>query len=32
MEYSKKEKQLFNEIGIPVEDKNYTEEERENLK
>ena len=32
MEYSKKEKQLFNEIGIPVEDKNYTEEEREKFK
>ena len=32
MEYSQKEKQLFNEIGIPVEDKNYTEEEREKFK
>ena len=32
MEYSKKGKQLFNEIGIPVEDKNYTEEEREKFK
>ena len=32
MEYSKKEKQLFNEIGIPVEDKNYTEEAREKFK
>ena len=32
MEYSNKEKQLFNEIGIPVEDKNYTEEEREKFK
>ena len=32
MEYSKKEKQLFKEIGIPVEDKNYTEEEREKFK
>lgn len=32
MEYSKKERQLFNEIGIHVEDKNYTEEERERFK
>ncbi len=32
MKYSKSEKQLFNEAGIYVEDKDYTKEERENLK
>ncbi len=32
MKYSKKELDLFNEAGINVEDKNYTKEERENLK
>lgn len=32
MKYSKKELGLFNEAGIYVEDKNYTKEERENLK
>lgn len=32
MEYSNKEKQLFNEIGIHIEDRNYTEEEREKFK
>lgn len=32
MKYSKKELDLFNEAGIYVEDKNYTKEERENLK
>ena len=32
MKYSKSEKQLFNEAGIYVEDKDDTKEERENLK
>lgn len=32
MKYSKNEKQLFNEAGIYVEDKDYTKEERESLK
>lgn len=32
MKYSNNEKQLFNEAGISVEDKDYTKEERENFK
>lgn len=32
MKYSIKEQQLFSEAGIYVEDKDYTKEERENLK
>lgn len=32
MKYSKKDIQLFNEVGIYIEDKDYTKEERENLK
>ena len=32
MKYSKNDLQLFNEAGIYVEDKDYTKEERENLK
>ena len=32
MKYSNKDKELFNEAGINIEDKNYTNEEVENLK
>lgn len=32
MKYSENDKQLFNEAGIYIEDKNYTKEERENFK
>lgn len=32
MKYSIKEQQLFGEVGIYVEDKDYTKEERENFK
>ena len=32
MKYSKNDLELFNEAGIYVEDKNYTNEERENFK
>ena len=32
MKYSKNDLKLFNEAGIYVEDKNYTNEERENFK
>lgn len=32
MKYSGNEKQLFNEAGILIEDKDYTKEEREKLK
>ena len=32
MQFSSKDIQLFNESGIHVEDKNYTEEEREKFK
>lgn len=32
MKYSKNQVQLFNEIGICIEDKNYTNEEQEILK
>ena len=32
MQFSSKDIQLFNEAGIHVEDKNYTEEEREKFK
>lgn len=32
MKYSKKDKELFDEAGIYVEDKDYTKEEIENLK
>lgn len=32
MKFSENDKQLFNEVGIYVEDKNYSKEEIENLK
>lgn len=32
MKYSNSEKELFNEAGIYVEDKDYSKVERENLK
>ena len=32
MKYSNKDKELFNEAGINIEDKNYTNEEVESLK
>lgn len=32
MKYSNKDKKLFNEAGINIEDKNYTNEEVESLK
>lgn len=32
MKYSNKDKELFNEAGINIEDKNYTNEEIESLK
>lgn len=32
MKYSNKDKELFNEAGINIEDKNYTNEEVECLK
>lgn len=32
MKYSNKDKELFNEVGINIEDKNYTNEEVESLK
>lgn len=32
MKYSKNDKQLFDEAGIYVEDKDYTKEEIENFK
>ena len=32
MKYSIKDKELFNEAGINIEDKNYTNEEVESLK
>lgn len=32
MKYSNKDKELFNEAGINLEDKNYTNEEVESLK
>lgn len=32
MKYSNKDKELFNEAGINIEDKNYTNEEVEGLK
>ena len=32
MKFSRKDIELFNEAGICVEDKNYTNEEVENLK
>lgn len=32
MKYSNKDKELFNEAGINIEDKNYTSEEVESLK
>lgn len=32
MKYSNKDKELFNEAGINIEDKNYTNEEAESLK
>jgi len=30
--YSTNEQKLFNEVGIYIEDKDYTKEERENFK
>ncbi len=32
MKYSNKDKELFNEAGINIEDKNYTNDEVERLK
>ena len=32
MKYSNKDKELFNEAGINIENKNYTNEEVESLK
>lgn len=32
MKYSANQVELFNEIGIGIEDKNYTKEEQERLK
>ena len=32
MKYSKRDIQLFNEVGMYIEDKDYTKKERENLK
>ena len=32
MKYSNKDKELFNEAGINIEDKNYTNDELERLK
>ena len=32
MKYSNKDKELFNEAGINIEDKNYTNEKVESLK
>ena len=32
MKYSNRDKELFNEAGINIEDKNYTNEEVESLK
>ena len=32
MKYSNKDKELFNEAGINIEDKNYTNEEVESIK
>lgn len=32
MKYSKNDLKLFNEVGMYIEDKDYTKEEREDLK